>query len=84
MFFIAVLLHFYDPNYLNSTKSQFSNQKSGMVPEVTLIKYSKKNIVTKFQVSIFKKDEVRGGKVSSEATWNRVTKNRLTLGLVKP
>jgi len=38
-----------------------SNQKAGMVPEVTLIQNSKINIVTKFQVSIFKNDEVRGG-----------------------
>ena len=36
-FFIAVLLHFYDLNYLNLTKSQLSNQKSGLVPKVTLI-----------------------------------------------
>ena len=34
-FFISVLLHFY---YLNSTKSWLSHQKSGIVPEVTLIK----------------------------------------------
>ena len=52
-FFIAVLLHFYD---LNSTKSRLSNQKSGMVPEVTLIQNSKMDIVIKFQVSIFKND----------------------------
>ena len=38
-FFIAVLLHFYNLNYLNSTKIRLSNQKSGMVPEVTLIQY---------------------------------------------
>ena len=36
-FFIAVLLHFYDLKYLNLTKSRLSNQKSGMVLEVTLI-----------------------------------------------
>jgi len=60
-FFIAVLLHFYDLKYLNLTKSRLSNQKSGMVPEVTLIQNSKINIVTKFQVSIFKNDEVRRG-----------------------
>ena len=47
---------------LNSTKSWLSNQKSGMVPEVTLIQNSKMDIVNKFQVSIFKNDEVRGGK----------------------
>ena len=68
--FIALLLHLYDLNYLNSTKSRLSNQKSGMVLQVTLIQNSKMDIVTKFQVSIFKNDEVRGGKVSS--TWNRV------------
>ena len=28
-FFIAVLLHFYDQKYINSTKSRLSNQKSG-------------------------------------------------------
>ena len=32
--------------YLNSTKSRLSNQKSGMVPEVTLIQNSKIDIVT--------------------------------------
>ena len=32
-----------------------------MVPEVTLIPNVSINIVTKFQVSIFKNDEVRGG-----------------------
>ena len=35
-FFIAVSLLFYVLNYL-LTKSRLSNQKSGMVPEVTLI-----------------------------------------------
>ena len=60
-FFIAVLLHFYDLNYLNSTKSRLSNQKSGIVPKVTLIPNVSINIVTKFQVSIFKNYEVRGG-----------------------
>ena len=60
-FFIAVLLHFYDPKYLNLTKNRLSNQKSGMVFEETLIQYSKMDIVTKFQVSIFKNNEVRGG-----------------------
>ena len=57
-FFIAVLLQFYGLNYLNSTKSQLSNKKLGMVSEVTLIQYSKMDIVTKLQVSIFKNDEV--------------------------
>ena len=52
-FFIAVLLHFYDQNYQNSTKSRLSNKKLDMVPEVTLIQCSKMDIVTKFQVSIF-------------------------------
>ena len=47
-FFIAVLLYFYDLNYLNSTKSQLSNPKLGMVPQVTLIQYSKMDTVTKF------------------------------------
>jgi hypothetical protein len=60
-FFIAVLLHFYDLKYINSTKSGLSNQKSSMVLKVTLILNSKMKIVTKFQVHIFKNDEVRGG-----------------------
>ena len=55
-FFIAVLLHYYDLNYLNSTKSQLSNQKLGIVLKVTLIQNSKIYNVTKFQVSIFKND----------------------------
>ena len=38
-----------------------SNHKSGMVPEVTLIPIVSMNIVTIFQVSIFKNDKVRGG-----------------------
>ena len=44
-FFIAVLLHFYDLNYLNLTTSRLSNHKSGMVPEVTLIPNVSMNIV---------------------------------------
>ena len=32
-----------------------------MVPKVTLISNLKMNIVTKFQVFIFKNDEIRGG-----------------------
>jgi hypothetical protein len=32
-----------------------------MVPEVTWIKNSKMDIITKFQVFILKNDEVRGG-----------------------
>ena len=60
-FFIAVLLYFYDLKYPNLTKSQLSNKKTGMVLEVTLFQNSKINIVTKFQVSILKNDEVRGG-----------------------
>ena len=49
---IAVLLLFYDLKYINSTKKQFSNQKSGMVFKVTFVLNLKINIVTKFQVSI--------------------------------
>ena len=45
---ISFLLHFYDLNYLNSTKRRLSNQKSVIVPEVTLIQNG--------QVSIFKND----------------------------
>ena len=45
-FIIAVLLHFYDLNYLNLTKSWLSYQKSGLVPEVNLIPNVLKNIVT--------------------------------------
>jgi hypothetical protein len=55
---MTFLLLFY---YIFMKKSRLSNKKSGMVPEVTLIQNSKINIVTKFQVSIFKNDEVRGG-----------------------
>ena len=58
---MTFLLNFYDLHYLNSTKSLLSNKKSGMVTEVTLIQNSKMNIVTKFQASIFKIYEVRGG-----------------------
>ena len=36
-FFYYCLLHFYELNYLNLTKSLLSNQKTGMVPEVILI-----------------------------------------------
>ena len=57
-FFIAVLLHFYDLKYQNFAKKRLSNQKSGMVLEVTKFKM---NIVTKFQVPIFKNDKIRGG-----------------------
>ena len=50
-------------NYINSTKSRLSNKKSGMLPEVTLIQNLKIDIVTKFQVSIFKNRE-GGGETS--------------------
>ena len=53
-FFIAVLLHFYDLNYLNSTKIRLSNEKWGMVSKVTLIYNSKMDTVTQFQISILK------------------------------
>ena len=79
--FLAVLLHFYDLEYLNLTKSRLSNQKSGMVPEVTLIQNSKINIVTKFQVSIFKNDEVRGGKKLPPPTWNKLAQRQRGIGL---
>ena len=59
--FIAVLLHFYDLKYINSLKNRFFNQKMGMVLKVTLILNLKIIIVFKFQVFIFKNDEVRGG-----------------------
>ena len=57
-------LLFYNLNYLNSTKfnSRLSNQKTGLVLEVTLILNSKMNIVTKFQVPIFEND---GGEMTS-------------------
>ena len=61
MTFILLFFYIYDLKHLNLTKSRLSNQKSGMVPEVTLIQNSKMNIVTKFQVYIFKNDDVRGG-----------------------
>ena len=47
-FFIAVVLHFYDLNYLNSIKNRSSNKKSGMVPEVILIQNSNMDIINKF------------------------------------
>ena len=58
---MTVLLLFYDLKYINSTKTSFLIKKSGMLPKVTLISNFKTNIVTKFQVSIFKNDSVRGG-----------------------
>ena len=45
-FFIAVLLRFYDLKHQNLTKNRLSNQKSGMVLEVTFILNSKMNIIT--------------------------------------
>ena len=71
--FIAVLLHFYYLNFLNSTESRLSNQKSGMVPEVTLIQIIIMDNVTKFQVYIFKNDKARGGgeETSPPPTWNK-------------
>ena len=48
---MTFLSHFYNLNYLNSTKSCLSNKKLGMVPEVTLIQNLKMDIVIKFQVS---------------------------------
>ena len=45
-----MLITFYDLKYLNLTKSQLSNQKSGIVLKVTLIQNSKINTVAKFQV----------------------------------
>ena len=56
-FFIAVLLHFYE----NLIKSWLSNPKFGMMPDVTLILNSKMYIDPKFQVPIFKNEEVRRG-----------------------
>ena len=58
LFFIAVLLLFYDLTFFNSTKSRLSNQNSSMLPEVTLFPNSIMNIDTK---SIFKNNEVRRG-----------------------
>ena len=64
-FFIAILLHFYDLNYLKSTKSRLSNKKLGIVPDVTLTQNSKMDIVIKFQVSIFKNTKLdKGGSFS--------------------
>ena len=50
--FNAVLLFFYDLEYINFKKK--FNQKSGMVPKLTLTPNLNMKIVTKFQVSIFK------------------------------
>ena len=61
MTFLLLFYYIYDLNYLNSTNSRLSNKKSGVVPEATLIQYSKMDIVTKFQISIFKNYKVRWG-----------------------
>ena len=45
-----------------------------MVPEVTLIQNSKMDVVTKFQVSIFKNDE--------EITWNKLAQRQSEIGLL--
>ena len=60
-FFIAVLVHFYNLNYLNSIKSRLSNKKIGHGARSNFDSKFKNGIVTKFKVSIFKNDEVRGG-----------------------
>ena len=56
-----------------------------MVPEVTLIPNVSINIVTKFQVSIFKNDEVRGGGYFNpplrRISWQRGLRG---IGLKKP
>ena len=44
-----------------------------MVLEVTLILNSKINIVTKFQVPIFKNDEVRGGRYLNPLPLRRIS-----------
>ena len=62
---MTFLLLFYDLKYINSTKKWFSDKKSGIVPIITLISNLKINIVTKFQVFIFKNDEVKGGEETS-------------------
>ena len=82
-FFIAVLLHFYDINYQNSTKSRMSNQKSGMVPDVTLIHNSKMDIITKFKVFIFKNYEIRGGGIPPPPQmWKKLAQRQRGKGLI--
>ena len=78
----ATVKHFYDLKYLNLTKSRLSNQKSGMVLEVTLIQNSTINIITKFQVSIFKNYKVRGGKKLPPPTWNKLAQRQHGIGLM--
>ena len=62
-----------------------SNPKSGMVLEVTLIPNVLMNIVTKFQVSIFKNDEVRGGVTLTPPPLHRISWQRGLhgIGLIK-
>ena len=67
-FFIAVLLHFYDLNYLYSTKSWLSNKKSGMVPKVTLIQNSKMEIVILY--------------LHIKMTWNKLAQRQRGIGLI--
>jgi hypothetical protein len=53
-----------------------------MVLEVTLIQNSKINIVTKFQVSIFKNDEFRGGGTNlPPPTRNKLAQRQRGIGL---
>ena len=64
-FLLLFYYFFYDLKYINSPKKRFSNKKSGIVPKVTMILNLLMNIVTKFQVFIFKNDKVRGGEETS-------------------
>ena len=57
-----------------------------MEPKVTLILNLKMNIVTKFQVFIFKNDEVRGGgkklPLPPPPTWNKLDRRKRGIGLM--
>ena len=76
-FFIAVLLYLYDPKYLNLTKSRLSDQKSGIVPEVTLILNSKMYIITKFILRKFTELYI----ILSEC-WTNLTSSKTSLLLL--
>ena len=78
---MTFLLLFYDLKYINSTKKWFSDKKSGIVPIITLISNLKINIVTKFQVFIFKNDEVKGGGGRNPQTWNKLDRRQRGIGL---
>ena len=51
-----------------------------MLTKVNFIPKSKRNIVTKFQASIFQNSEVRGGGgVKGLISWLRITRNKVKI-----